>query len=68
MKPISKFEHDAEHPFVVKVAGHKITDLGTKFLVRAGAGQLEIALMEGRARLDTADAWNSAAFRSPIAR
>lgn len=50
-------KHDGERPFVVMVAGHKITDLGTKFLVRADAGQLEVALTQGRARLDTADRW-----------
>jgi transmembrane sensor len=50
-------EHDSHRPFVVMVAGHRITDLGTKFLVRADAGQLEIALTQGRARLDTEDAW-----------
>ena len=26
--------HDAKHPFIVDVAGHRITDLGTKFIVR----------------------------------
>jgi transmembrane sensor len=52
-----QIKHDAARPFVVKVAGHKVTDLGTKFLIRADEGQLEVALMEGRARLDTADAW-----------
>lgn len=50
-------EHDSRRPFVVMVAGHRITDLGTKFLVRADAGQLEVALTQGRARLDTQDAW-----------
>lgn len=50
-------KHDTHRPFVVMVAGHKVTDLGTKFLIHADGGQLEVALMEGRARLDTADSW-----------
>jgi len=50
-------KHNSARPFVVMVAGHKITDLGTKFLVRADAGKLQVALVQGRARLDTADKW-----------
>lgn len=49
--------HDASRPFVVMAAGHKITDLGTKFLVQANSGKLEVTLVEGSARLDTAEAW-----------
>lgn len=49
--------HNSKRPFAVMVAGHKITDLGTKFLVRADAGQLKVALTQGRARLDTSDRW-----------
>ena len=32
-------KHDAAHPFVVMVGDHRVTDLGTKFLVRRDAGQ-----------------------------
>lgn len=49
--------HDKDRPFLVFVAGHKITDLGTKFLVQADAGKLKVSLVEGRARIDTEDAW-----------
>ena len=50
-------KHNSERPFIVMVAGHKITDLGTKFLVTADAGKLQVALVQGRARIDTADKW-----------
>jgi transmembrane sensor len=47
-----QIKHDAARPFVVTVAGHRITDLGTKFFVRMVPKGLEVALIEGRARLD----------------
>ncbi|HEY4123289.1 MAG TPA: FecR domain-containing protein [Rhizomicrobium sp.] len=53
--------HDAAHPFVVMAAGHRITDLGTKFSVRSsvdGLG-LKVALIEGRAELDASGSWVS---------
>lgn len=46
--------HDSSQPFVVLAAGHRITDLGTKFLVRAQSSDLEVALVAGRARLEAA--------------
>ncbi len=51
-----QIKHDASNPFVVKVAGHRITDLGTKFLVRADANRVEVALAEGGARIDSFNA------------
>jgi len=48
--------HDSAHPFTVMAAGHLVTDLGTKFLVRNNGTHLEVALMEGRARFESADA------------
>jgi len=47
-----EIKHDAAHPFVVFTAGHRITDLGTKFLVRQNGDGVEVSLMEGKARLD----------------
>ena len=47
-------KHDAARPFVIYTNGRRITDLGTKFLVRADQGRLEVALLEGRVRLDAA--------------
>lgn len=52
--------HDAAHPFVVVAAGHKITDLGTKFSVRTTDGiGLRVTLTEGRAELNSASSWVS---------
>jgi transmembrane sensor len=43
--------HDAAHPFTVIVGNHRITDLGTEFLVRRSAEDVEVALLNGRANL-----------------
>jgi transmembrane sensor len=48
--------HDASRPFVVTVGGHRIVDLGTKFLVRMAHKSLQVALLEGSARLENANA------------
>ena len=48
-----EIEHDAAQPFVVFTAGHRITDLGTKFLVRQNDDRVEVSLMEGKARFDS---------------
>ncbi len=47
--------HDAEHPFVVDAGGHRVTDLGTEFSVRRDLDRVQVALIEGRARFDTAE-------------
>jgi transmembrane sensor len=43
--------HDAAHPFTVIVGKHRITDLGTEFLVRRGADDVDVTLLKGRASL-----------------
>jgi transmembrane sensor len=48
-----QIKHDAAHPFVVMAAGHRIADLGTKFLVRTRPGRLEVSLMEGKALVES---------------
>jgi len=49
--------HDAARPFVVFAAGRKITDLGTKFILRLDSDKrLVMTLTEGRARLDATTA------------
>ncbi len=48
-----QIRHDAAHPFIVTAADHRVTDLGTKFLVRRDQGPLEVTLLEGSARLET---------------
>ena len=45
-------KHDAAHPFIVVAGSHRVTDLGTKFLIRRGTDRLEVTLLEGRARFD----------------
>lgn len=49
-------KHDAMRPFVVFAAGHRMTDIGTKFLVRSEAKHIEVALIEGQIRFESADA------------
>jgi len=55
-----QIKHDAAHPFVVLAANHRVTDLGTKFLVREDGGRLKVVLLEGSARLTSANARNTA--------
>jgi transmembrane sensor len=48
--------HNAASPFEVVAAGHRVTDLGTAFTVRSEKDWIEVSLLEGRARLSSADA------------
>lgn len=48
-----QIRHNAADPFVVIAAGHRVTDLGTKFLLRATNSQVDLSLVEGRARIDS---------------
>lgn len=48
-------QHDAARPFVVLAADHRVTDLGTKFLVRNEAGRVQVSLIEGKAELQSAN-------------
>jgi transmembrane sensor len=48
--------HDAAHPFSVIVGGHRITDLGTEFLVRRMPDGMEVALVKGEAALKSESA------------
>lgn len=45
--------HDAARPFTVMVGDHKITDLGTKFLVRRQSDGMIVSLIEGSARVES---------------
>jgi len=47
-----QIKHDAAHPFVVTAENSRVVDLGTKFTVRAETGRVEVALVEGRARIE----------------
>lgn len=51
-----QIRHDSTHPFIVMVEGHRVTDLGTEFLVRRSARDLEVAVMQGRVTFDAPDA------------
>lgn len=44
--------HDASRPFEVTVGDHRVTDIGTKFLVKHHSDDTEVALVEGAARFD----------------
>jgi transmembrane sensor len=46
-------KHDARHPFTVIAGDHKVTDLGTKFVVRQSGNSVEVALIEGRAQFES---------------
>lgn len=44
--------HDAAHPFTVVVGKHRVTDLGTEFLVRRDVDDVDVTLFKGRASLN----------------
>ena len=45
--------HNPANPFSVIVGRHRITDIGTEFLIRRGANRMEVALYNGKASLST---------------
>lgn len=47
-----QIKHDAARPFVVIAGRHRVTDIGTAFVVRREPQQLNVSLVEGRARFD----------------
>ena len=51
-----QIRHDSARPFVVYAAGHRMTDLGTRFLVRSDAKRVQVALIEGEVRFKSSDA------------
>jgi transmembrane sensor len=50
-----EIRHDAARPFVVLAGAQRLTDIGTKFLVRRDADGVAVSVMEGRVKLDAAD-------------
>lgn len=56
-----KVKHDAQRPFVVRAGSHKVTDLGTKFLMRMTQQSLHVMLMEGKAQLEGNESGNEKA-------
>ncbi len=49
-----QIKHDSAHPFTVTAEGKRVVDVGTKFLVRYGTNDLEVALVEGKAKIEPA--------------
>lgn len=45
-------QHDPERPFVVLASGHRILDIGTKFLVRRDREKLQVSVLEGKVEYD----------------
>jgi len=43
--------HDPKHPFIVTVGNRRVTDLGTKFVIRQDADHFKVAVLEGLIRL-----------------
>jgi transmembrane sensor len=58
-------KHNAADPFIVYAGRHRVTDLGTKFLVRRDPGRLEVALLEGRVRFGAANGDAQSALLKP---
>jgi transmembrane sensor len=54
-----QIQHDTAHPFTVVANGHRIVDLGTKFLVQTEKDGLRVSLVEGRARVESQSLWNT---------
>jgi len=44
--------HDASRPFVVMAGEHRVTDIGTEFIVRREPGEVKVSLVEGRAQFE----------------
>ncbi len=58
-------KHDATRPFIVDVGAHRVVDLGTKFVVRDDTKRLQVTLIEGKARLESANAGTQALLLTP---
>jgi transmembrane sensor len=51
-----QIKHNPAHPFVVEAGDHRVIDLGTKFSVRSSGQQVQVTLVEGRARFESTNA------------
>ena len=60
-----QIKHDEVRPFLVFAGGHGVVDLGTAFLIRQEATQTEVALVQGRARFDSASKRTSSTILTP---
>ncbi len=59
-----QIKHDIRRPFVVEAGQNRVTDLGTKFVMRRFSDRLEVTLVEGSARLNSSE--NSARRSSAV--
>ena len=57
-----KVTHDPKRPFVVIAGNRRLTDLGTKFIVRRTEDRLKVSLLEGSVRFET----NGSSSQPPI--
>lgn len=48
-----QIKHDSLNPFTVLAAGHRVTDLGTKFLMRNDGSRLQVTLLDGSVRFES---------------
>lgn len=49
-------KHDVSRPFIVYAAGHRLTDIGTRFLVKSAARRVQVTLIDGEVRFESSDA------------
>jgi transmembrane sensor len=50
---VFQIKHNNASPFVLLASGHRVVDLGTKFLVREDGARLKVVVLEGSARLES---------------
>jgi len=50
-----RVKHDPMHPFIVVAGNHRVTDLGTQFVVRHDARRMQVAVIQGRVWLEGAE-------------
>jgi len=58
-------KHDALHPFVVMVGNRRVTDIGTKFVIRRDAGEVRVAVTQGRVTFDAPGVDRQVALLTP---
>jgi transmembrane sensor len=49
-----QIKHDSLNPFTVLASGHRVIDLGTKFLMRTNGERLQVTLLDGSIRFESA--------------
>lgn len=50
-----QIKHDTMHPFIVVVGNHRVTDLGTQFVIRRDENRMQVAVVQGRVWLEASD-------------